>query len=312
MKKKLWKQIGASLVTIALLAGCGQSASDTAAEQTDAEQASTSTDQSAESSTENANDVKSADASEKKVVVAVTHASPRPFTYYDDHNNLTGQNVELVNAIFDRLPEYELKWEVSPDFPAIFSGLDSDKYQIGVNNLSWNEERAEKYLFTAPMFKNELIVVANKNFDLSGVITYEDLAGKTYIGSPSIAYTAWVEQYNDASDQDIQIEYNESDIALQLNLIAENDDYFTIIDAPMYYGYYQPEFGFDLPTAVLKDGSGEDFYSYFIVSKGNEQLAEDINRVLLEITEEGIATQISEKYLGGDYAPSAEEIKKSF
>lgn len=329
MRKNFKTVIGATLATAMIFTGCASSSSgnktesSTAEQKTEAEKKTeadgTTKDagadttaaptDSTEAPTEKAEDTTEAPA-EKKVVVAVTHASPRPFTYYDDDNNLTGQNVELINAIFEKLPEYELKWEVSPDFPAIFAGLDSDKYQIGVNNLSWNEERGEKYLFTAPMFKNELIVVTNAGLELADVINYEDLVGKTYIGSPTITYTAWIEQFNETSDEDIIIEYNESDIALQLNLISENENYFTVIDAPMYFGYYQPTFGYELPTSVLESGSGDDFYSYFIVSKGNDKLAADINKALLEVTENGTAKEISEKYLGGDYAPSADEIKK--
>ena len=298
MKRKLLKLVGITLATTLLLAGCAQgaqttqpAANETAADETAADQTVTE------------------ESGDKTVVVAATGASPRPFTYYDDNNKLTCQNVELINAVFERLPEYELVWEVAPDFPSIFAGIDADKYQIGVNNLSWNEERGEKYLFSAPMFKNELIVVANDSIDLSDTVSYEDLAGKTYIGSPTMAYTIWVEQYNEGSDKDIIVEYNESDLALQLNQIAENKDYFLIIDAPMYYGFYQPEFGFNLKTATLTDVGGDDFYSYFIVGKGNEKLAEDINKALLEITEEGIAKQISEQFLGGDYAPTVDEIK---
>ncbi|MCR5717241.1 MAG: transporter substrate-binding domain-containing protein [Lachnospiraceae bacterium] len=313
MKNNLLKLIGVTLTASFVLTGCGQSAQTAkevqAAQETEAAQSAESvqTEQTQESTGEAA---ESADATEKTVVVAATGASPRPFTYYDDNNNLTGQNVELLNAIFEKLPEYELVWEVAPDFPSIFAGIDSDKYQIGVNNLSWNEERGEKYLFTAPMFKNELIVVANDSIELSDQVSFEDLAGKTYIGSPTLAYTIWTEQYNESSDQDIIIEYNESDLALQLNLVAEQEDYFLIVDAPMYYGYYQPEFGYDLQNAVLSDIGGDDFYSYFIVGKGNEKLAEDIDRALLEVTQEGIATQISNQFLGGDYAPTADEIIK--
>ena len=162
MKKGLLKVLGLTLTTAFLVAGCGDSAP--AADASGAANTQTSAGSGAETTGTADADV------ERTVVVAVTHASPRPFTYYDDDNNLTGQNVELINAIFERLPQYELKWEVSPDFPAIFAGLDSDKYQIGVNNLSWNEERGEKYLFTAPMFKNELIVVSNSGLKFADTI----------------------------------------------------------------------------------------------------------------------------------------------
>ena len=310
MKKNVLKLIGVTIATAALFAGCGQSA-DANTRQTAAPQTTEAVTETPDAGTSDAADDGSAEVTEKTTIVAVTHASPRPFTYYDDDNNLTGQNVELLNAVFEKLPEYDLKWEVSPDFPSIFAGIDADKYQIGVNNLSWNEERGEKYLFTAPMFKNELIVVANDSIELGDTVSYEDLAGKTYIGSPTMAYTIWTEQYNESSDKDIIVEYNESDLALQLNQVADQKDYFLIIDAPMYYGFYQPEFGYDLQTATLTNVGGDDFYSYFVVGKGNEKLVEDINRALLEITEDGTATKISEKYLGGDYAPTADEIKNN-
>jgi polar amino acid transport system substrate-binding protein len=246
------------------------------------------------------------DSSEEKTTIyAATSGSPRPFSFYDDDNELTGHNIELVQAIFDKLPQYDLVFEVT-DFTSIFAGLDSDKYQLGVNNFGMNEERKEKYLFTDPIFDNALIVVANKNIDLSEVSSYEDLAGLSFVGQAGVNQTTNVENYNEANpDNQINIVYTEEDLAVQLSNVESGKYDFTTIDKPMYYGYYQPEFNFDLNVSDL-DGYTEGLYSYLLVSKGNEQLVEDINEALKEVVEDGTSKEINEKYFFDDYSPSYE------
>lgn len=241
-----------------------------------------------------------------RTIYAVTGASPRPFTYYGDDNELTGQNIELVNAVFEKLPQYKLEWAVT-DFPSIFSGLDADQYQIGVNNFAKNEEREEKYYFTDAIFSNAYIVVADNSVDLPESISVEDLAGYSYIGQAAVNVTTIVENYNEENpDSPIELNYTEEDLNVQLSDIESGKYDFTIIDKPMYFGYYQPEFGYDLKTASI-DGYdvGEGMDSFLIVSKTpeNEQLVEDINQALREVIEEGTSKEINLKYFGEDYSP---------
>lgn len=246
-------------------------------------------------------------AGEVRKIYAVTGASPRPFTYYDDNNELTGQNIELVTAIFDKLPQYELVWEVT-DFPSIFAGLDSDKYQLGVNNFAKNPEREEKYIFTDPIFSNAYIVVFRKDLELPEKLDFKDLAGLNYVGQTAINVTTAIEKYNDENpDNQIKINYTEEDLNVQLNDLEAGKYDFLVIDKPMYWGFYQPEFGYDLNTADLAGyGVGEGLDSYLIVSKTeeNEQLVADINAALREVIEEGKSKELNEKYFGDDYSPS--------
>lgn len=238
---------------------------------------------------------------EVTVIHVATTGTPRPFTYYDDNNELTGHNVELIQAVFDRLPQYELELEVV-DREALFAGLDSDKYQVGANNYGWNEEREEKYLFTDPIFANAELVVANKELNLSGISSFEDLADYTYVGGAGVNHTTLVENYNDENpDAQINITYTEEDINIQLSGVESGKYDFTLIDKPMFFGYYQPEFSYDVDTFDLE--VSEVSYSYLLVSKGNEQLAEDINAALKEIYDDGTSKEICEKYFGGDYTP---------
>ncbi|MBQ8983029.1 MAG: transporter substrate-binding domain-containing protein [Lachnospiraceae bacterium] len=314
--KKATGIVAAMALTTALLAGCssGSPTPATNADTNDNNESAeiTNVETSNLSDTSDASAGNDADTNtEVTTIVAVTGASPRPFTYYNDDNELVGQNIELVEAIFEKLPQYELKWEVT-DFTSIFAGLDSDRYQLGVNNFGMNDERKEKYLFTDPEFANQLIIVSGKDVDLpeGEELDYADLAGLEFVGSAGVNQTTNVENYNDANpDNPITLTYTEEDLAVQLQGIQDGKYDFTTIDAPMYYGYYQPEFGFDLKVNYLKGyGTSDGLYSYFLVSKGNEQLVEDINRALYEVVEEGKSKEINEKYFGGDYTPSLDVL----
>lgn len=44
-----------------------------------------------------------------KTVVAATGGQPKPFTYVDSKGKLTGHNIELLKAVFKKLPQYKLK-----------------------------------------------------------------------------------------------------------------------------------------------------------------------------------------------------------
>ncbi|WP_194608867.1 transporter substrate-binding domain-containing protein [Clostridium vitabionis] len=299
MKKRWTRQTAALVAAVTaagLLAACGGSgaANKTAAAGTQGQgSAAAGADSSA--------------SGEKTTITAVTAASPRPFTYYDESNQLTGMNIDLTNAIFAKLPQYDLRWEVT-DFPSIFAGLDSNRYQLGVNNFSMNEERKEKYLFSDPMFANQLIVVAGKNVQLgdSDTIDYSDLAGLNFVGQSGIFQTTNVENYNDANpDKKININYTEEDLSVQLKDVQDGKYDFLTIDAPMYYGYYEPEFGYDLQVKNLAGfGTTDGMYSYYLLSKGSDQLLKDINSALREVIEDGTSKEINEKYFDGkDYTP---------
>ena len=317
--QKITGIIAAAALAAGMLTGCGSTASASipaddanqaeqeAAEAPAAEETEAPANEEAEAAEESAE----APAGEVKTIVAVTGASPRPFTYYDDNNELVGQNIELVNAIFEKLPQYDLKWEVT-DFQSIFAGLDSDRYQLGVNNFGMNDERKEKYLFTDPVFANQLIIVSGKDVDLpeGEVLDYSDLAGLEFVGQAAVNQTTNVENYNDANpDNPITLTYTEEDLANQLQAIQDGKYDFTTIDAPMYYGYYQPEFGLDLKVNFLKGyGTNDGLFSYFLVSKGNEQLVADINKALYEVVTEGKSKELNEKYFGSDYTPSTDVL----
>ena len=107
--KKLASILAVTLATGVLATGCGSSSG------------SASKDSSSDSG--------------KTVIKAATGANAKPYVYVGDDDKPAGYDVDVLNAVFDKLPDYELEYEVT-DFGSVLSGLNSGNYQIGVNNFS--------------------------------------------------------------------------------------------------------------------------------------------------------------------------------
>jgi polar amino acid transport system substrate-binding protein len=306
MKKNFAKKtvlgLLAAVTVLGALAGCSKKESKPAASESSEAAASSEESKQAESTTA------AGSKTEPITIYAATGGSPKPFTFVDTDNQLTGHNIDLIKAVFEKLPQYKLEIEVT-DFPSIFAGLDSDRYQIGVNNFAKNEKRKEKYLFTDPIFANEYVAIfAKDNNKAENIGSWDDLAGLKTISQAGINITTALENYNAANPQKpINIEYSEEDLVLQIQDVEAGKYDFVLMDKPMFE-YYQKEFNFNVTGVpinndVSKDLMGEPF-SYLIVSKGNDQLVEDLNKALKEVIEDGTSKEINLKWFGSDYSPS--------
>lgn len=259
--------------------------------------------------TKNTSEAKS-DSSEKITVVAATSGSPKPFTYEED-GELTGQNIELIKAVFEKLPQYKLKI-VKVEFSSIFSGLTSGRYQIAVNNLAKNAEREKNYLFTDPIFKNSYVVIFKNGSDKAKTADeWSDLAGLSTVGSSGVNSTTAIEEYNKANpDNTIELNYSSEDLKSQLEGVESGKYDFLVMDKPMFESY-QKEYSLDLTgktiSGDLSTALMSEPYSYFVVGKEETQLAEDINAALKEVVEDGTSKQINEKYFDEDYSPTYDD-----
>jgi polar amino acid transport system substrate-binding protein len=244
----------------------------------------------------------------KTVIYAATAGMPRPFTYVNENNQLEGHNIELIQAIFDRLPQYELRFEVT-DFPSIFSGLDSDRYQLGVNNFGMNDERRQKYVFSDPIFKNADIVAFSPTAKIPSdkISSFRQLAGLTTINATGNNASTILENYNRSNpDAQIKLNYTDADVVTQVQDVENGKYDFILLDKPLYDEYVKV---YDLKlkaveiTPELLAVITNSPYTYFIIAKGNEKLADEINGVYRELVKNGTSRAINLKYFGSDYTP---------
>lgn len=251
-----------------------------------------------------------AKSNKQETITVVTGGEPRPFTF-EENGKLTGHNIELVKAVFKKLPQYKLKI-VRTDFKAIFPGLSSGRYQVAVNNLAKNEEREKNYLFTDPIFKNSYVVIFNKDSKIAKKTqSWSDLAGLSTVGSPGVNSTTAIEGYNKTNpDKTITLNYSAEDLKAQLEGVESGKYDFLVMDKPMFE-YYQKEYKLNL---VGKNVSGDlekqllpEPYSYFVLAKDDTKLAKEINKALKEVVKDGTSKKINEKYFGQDYSPSYDD-----
>ena len=285
--KNVLKKAGAAVLALTLtaaLAGCGSSASSTAA----------SSDIAAASTADTADEteldkVKAAG----KLVVGVEGTYP-PFTYHDDNGELTGLDIELGKALADKLG-VEVEFQEAA-WDSLLIGIDTERFDTVINSVSITDERAEKYDFSDPYYYEARRVVVRADDD--SIHGPEDLNGKKIATNTTNAFIPWYEE------QGVEVVgVDTSGEAIDLLLSGRVD--FVGINVPVLNAYLQehPDAADKVKEAFVIPNS-EDVIA-IPVRKGEPEFLDAINAALAELREEGTLKKISEKYLGGDYTNSA-------
>lgn len=301
MKQSLVKKLTAGILTGALaisVTACGGNSADT-------NNASTNADVSAE--TENSGDV--------TVINAVTGGSPKPYISVEEDGSYSGYDIEVLQAVFDRLPQYSLNLQTA-EFDAIFSGLTAGNYQIAVNNFSYNEKRAESYYYSFPY--DEIKYVFVQRADDEPLTSLQDAADRGYKieAGAGVNVTNAIEKWNEENpESQIEIIYTEADLSVVFEHIQDGTSDFRVDDLPIYNSYIE-EFGFDglQKTELSADETAKfstalDAYFLFPLNDEGAALREDVNKVLKELQEDGTLEELSQKYFGADQVPSADKLK---
>ena len=240
------------------------------------------------------------------------HTKHPLFTYKNLWAYATGYDVEVLKEVFDRLDGYDLQIEVT-DIPSVFSGVTSGTYQIGVNNFSYNEERAKSYLYSYPYDKIGYVFITKKG--APEVKTFADAAGKSFEGQSGVSVTTAIENWNEKNpDKKIDITYTDADTAITLQHIEDGTTDLAIIDVAMYNAY-QKEYNYDVVANQISDEDAkaiaDNSYAYYIFPKDQEELRDKVDEQLKELKKDGTLTELSQKYFGQDTAPEDDQFEKT-
>ncbi|MDR0636248.1 MAG: transporter substrate-binding domain-containing protein [Treponema sp.] len=233
-----------------------------------------------------------------------TAGGPVPYGWTNPDGTLDGYDSAVIAAVDELLPQYTFKVEVT-EFPSIFVGLDSGRYQIGVNNISWRKEREEKYLFAKNhyIYNNTGIVVRKGRTDISGI---NDLGGKTDIATPDGAFPQlFVEEYNEAyPDNPIKITYSDEDALRIYQRIADGSLDF-ILSEEVSVTLREQEFGIDVDFISLPKEEQEKIQnpkSYFLFPRTpeGEKIRAAVDGAFETLIANGKLKELSIKYFGSD------------
>lgn len=323
MKKDQFRKVAGTVIAaaaaMALLAGCGSrevansaSAADTTGEKEATEQAAAneasgeSSKEGAAESAENSSEANEADVEVTKIIVG-TGGSPKPWLWVEEDGSIAGYDAEVIYAVDELLPQYEFEFEKT-EFASLFTGVDSGRYVMAVNNFAWREERAQKYLYGDEYvcYEKKVIIVKKGNEDIKSL---SDIGGhSTYTSGTGLASQLFLEDYNTKNpDNPVKLVFSDADTLKTIQDIVNGVVDFGFLDQPMLSVYLEsyPSLYEDLDIIELDDAESEAInppYTYFIFAKTElgEAVKTAVDGALKELKSNGTIAALSEEYIGYD------------
>ena len=221
-------------------------------------------------------------------LTVATEGTYRPFSFHDDGGtgDLTGFDVEIIQAVADKLG-LEVEFQET-QWDAIFAGLDAGRFDVIANQVTINDDRTAKYLFSTPYTVSPgVIVVADDDDSIS---SFADLAGKTTAQSLT-------SNWNDlATESGAKVEGVEG-WAQAVELLRQGRVDATINDKLTFLDYEKTTSDSGLKIAAETDDAGKQA---FVFTKDRTALVDAIDTALDELRADGTLAEISDKYFGED------------
>ncbi len=210
----------------------------------------------------------------------------RPFTFHDESGDLTGYDVEIAEAVAEKLG-LEIRFEET-EWDGIFAGLDAGRFDVIANQVSINEERQAQYLLSEPYTVSPgVIITSADNTEIAG---FDDLEGKRAAQS---ATSNWFEVSSSfGADIETVEGWNET-----IALLRDGRIDFTINDELTFLDYVQTQGATDIKEVAATDDPSRNA---FALAQGNDELLADIDTALAELAADGTLAEIGEKYFGQD------------
>ena len=247
---------------------------------------------------------KKGEAASKKEIIVATNASPKPFNY-EENGELTGYEIEVVRAIFKDSDKYDVKFEKT-EWSGVFAGLDADRYQMAVNNISYTKERAEKYLYAAPTAKNPNVLVVKK--DDPSIKSLDDIGGKSTEVVQGTTSAKQLEDYNKQhSDNPTVLKYTKADFQQIMGRLSDGQFDYKIFDKIGVETVIKDQ-GLD-NLKVIELPSDQQPYVYPLLAKGQDELKTFVDKRIQELYKDGTLEKLSKQFFGDTYLPAEADIK---
>lgn len=278
-KSQLLKMISCasiSILSLGLLAGCGNGGTDAIAD--------TSSSSLAEATTQaEGKEGATSDTALDDIIVMGTNAEFEPFEYRDGLE-IVGFDIEVAQKVAEKLGK-ELKIE-DMSFDSLIMALNTDKIDFIAAGMTATNERKTQVDFSDSYFnsKQMIIVKAEEN----NITTSEDLVGKkvgVQLGTTSDLFVsdtegiAEVVQFQTGTQAVMDLKNGKIDAVVidaePAKKMTEGQSDLKLLDAPFL----------------------EEEYA-IAVKKGNEDILKAINETLVDIKADGTYDKIYEKYFG--------------
>ncbi|CAG9226753.1 L-cystine-binding protein TcyA [Paraburkholderia tropica] len=217
-----------------------------------------------------------------------TEGTYAPFTYHDETGKLTGFDVDIASAIAQRLgvkPQFvEGKWD------GLIAGLDVNRYDAVINEVSITDARKAKYDFSSPYIATHAVLIVRA--DNATIHSFDDLKGKKSANTLTSNFGKLAAAHG-ADVVPVQ-GFNES-----IDLLTSGRVDATVNDSLSYLDFQKHKPDAKLKIAAIDTSSAGD-QSGVLLRKGNPALVAAIDKALADIKADGTYAKISQKYFGKD------------
>ncbi|MCF2706549.1 transporter substrate-binding domain-containing protein [Arcanobacterium haemolyticum] len=223
---------------------------------------------------------------EEGVLRIGTEGTYAPFTFHDSEGKLTGYDIDIIEAVADKLgvtTEYsEVKWD------GIFAGLEAGRYDVVANQVAVTDEREALYDFSTKYAVSSPVVIVKS--DNSSITSQADVSGKksaqsvtsnwaelaTSLGANVVGVDGFTEAVAALRDGRVDLTVNDNLAALE---------YFTTTN--------------DNSVKIAFEIPGQESRQAFAFRK-NSGLNEVISQTLAELEADGTIARIGSQYFGTD------------
>lgn len=215
-----------------------------------------------------------------------TEGTYSPYSYHGNDGDLTGYDIELVQAIAEKLG---LRAEFSEmGFDGLAAGLDSGKFDVVADQICVTPEREEKYLFSHPYAFVKGVVITRGDRD--DVKSFEDLRDKDV----SLTITSnWAKV---AESHGARI-VSTGGFSESMQMVADGRVDATVNDNLVFLDYMAQHP--DAPVRIAATAEETDVVA-LMMRKGDGQLRDKVSGALEELDKDGTLASLSKKYFGED------------
>ena len=204
-------------------------------------------------------------------LVLVTEAGFAPYEYYEN-GKIVGVDIDIANEIAKELGKKLVVKDVSFDF--VINEVKSGKADFAAVGISITEERQKEVDFTVEYATSNQVVVVKKG---SNIKTFDDIKNKKIV----VQLGTVADLYAEKNYKDAKIIAHKKYLSAVEDVKTGKADCIIMDELPAKAIISEND------TLMLLDGIlFQDKYG-MIVKKGNDELKNDINRVLERMMKDG-------------------------
>ena len=235
-------------------------------------------------------------------VKIVTSATYEPYCYVDEDGNISGFDVEILRAIDKVADEIECSFEYA-GWDAMFPGLDSDRYDLVVYQLSRKPSREEMYHFGDYPYSctdGDMIITRPENASwtsLDDAAASGDVTFGAIVGS---SFTSHLEDYLEEHPGAYGMKYYETEIDTLIEDLS-NGRIDGLINDPNVAMQKAIKAGMEDNIAIAGCvAEGTPAWYIFADDERGHELSAIFDKYLVQLYEEGVLQQIAKDMFGSD------------